>query len=134
MRSPQPVPQPGLPEHVTILLGLPLGRTVRPMPAMKAFLNAVAVGILLFLVWDVLSAGWQPVDAALSALHDKTGGFAPVFGYGGLFLAGLSVGLLGLVGYDSYLRRAAQRPIGGPGAMSVTENPGPVRGIAGWPC
>ena len=114
----------------TILLGLPVGRTVRPMPAVKAFLNAVAVGILLFLVWDVLSAGWAPVDSALTGLHDKTGGFAPVFGYGLLFVAGIAVSLLGLVAYDGYLRRTAQRS-GGPGAMAVAERPD-VRGVAAW--
>src|SRR5882757_3966247 len=85
---------------VTIVLGLPLGRLRRPMPSLKLFLNATAVGILLFLVWDVLSAAWGPIDGALVAVHTNTGGLGPVFGYGGLFTLGLAVGLLGLVGYD----------------------------------
>ena len=46
----------GLVAGTTILLGLPVGRLRRPAPQLRTFLNAVAVGILLFLVWDVLSA------------------------------------------------------------------------------
>jgi zinc transporter, ZIP family len=116
---------------VTIILGLPVARINRPMLGLKAFLNAVAIGVLLFLIWDVLSAAWEPVDAALAGLHEHTGGFGPVFGYGVLFVAGLGVGLLGLVGYDSYLRRSVRRvEVGGPGAMSVAERP--VRGLATW--
>jgi ZIP family zinc transporter len=115
---------------ITIVIGLPIGRLRRPMPALKLFLNAIAIGILLFLVWDVLSAAWAPIDSALAAVHDHTGGLRPVFGYGLLFAAGLSLGLLGLVAYDRYLSRAA-RPIG-PGAMSVHERPGRSMSVAHW--
>jgi len=97
---------------VTILIGMPLGRMRRPAVSLKIFLNAVAVGILLFLVWDVLSHAWEPIDTALSALHDKTGGYGPVFGYGSLFTAGLAVGLLSLVAYDHYLGRAKKSGTG----------------------
>jgi ZIP family zinc transporter len=118
---------------VTIVLGLPVGRMRHPAPALRVFLNATAVGVLMFLFWDVLAAAWGPIDAALSANHGGTGGLAPVFGYGGLFAAGLSVGLLGLVGYDRYMARAAADPgRGGPGAMAVTERPARSRGVATW--
>jgi ZIP family zinc transporter len=50
---------------LTIYLGLPLGRVRASMPRLKAGLNAVAIGILLFLLWDVLSQAWEPVDQAL---------------------------------------------------------------------
>ncbi|MCW2497770.1 ZIP family metal transporter [Jatrophihabitans sp.] len=91
---------------VTIVIGIPLGRLRTPAPRLKHFLNAVAVGILLFLVWDVLSHAWEPIDTALGNVHTHTGGLAPVFGYGGLFVGGLGAGLLSLVGYDRYLDRA----------------------------
>jgi hypothetical protein len=55
---------------VTIVLGMPLGRLRRPIPSAKVILNGVAVGILLFLVWDVFSAAWEPLDVALGAHHD----------------------------------------------------------------
>ncbi|HKF34514.1 MAG TPA: ZIP family metal transporter [Jatrophihabitantaceae bacterium] len=120
---------------ITIILGLPLGRLRRPMPLMRLFLNAIAVGVLLFLVWDVLTHAWEPVDNALTAVHEHTGGLGPVFGYGALFAAGLSVGLLSLVAYDRYLARMKQPRRIGPGAMSVHERPSraiPRLGIAAW--
>jgi ZIP family zinc transporter len=116
---------------VTIVIGLPVARIKRPAPGLRVFLNATAVGVLLFLFWDVLGAAWEPIDSALTAVHDDTGGLGPVFGYGALFAAGLSVGLLGLVGYDRYMGAVAQRGgRGGPGAMAVTERPS--TGIASW--
>ena len=109
---------------VTILIGMPIGRLRRPLPQLRVFLNATAVGVLLFLIWDVLSAAWSPIDEALSAAHEHSGGLSPVFGYGALFAGGLAVGLLALVGYDRYLNRLdARRRTVGPGAMSVYEQP-----------
>src|SRR5512135_2759816 len=84
---------------VTILLGLPVGRMRRPAPRLRMMLNAIAVGILLFLVWDVLSAAWEPIDSALSDFHAGDGGLGAAFGYGLLFAGGISVGLLSLVAY-----------------------------------
>lgn len=120
---------------VTILIGLPVGRLRSMSPGLRVFLNAAAVGVLMFLFWDVLSAAWEPVDGALGAVHDHSGGLGPVFGYGTLFAAGLAVGLLSLVGYDRFLARARRPEPGpriGPGAMSVAELPARRRGIATW--
>ena len=126
----------------TILLGLPVGRLRRPAPSLRAFLNAVAVGILLFLVWDVLSAAWKPIDAALGRIHDGHGGAATAAGYGVIFAAGLAVGLLALVGYERWMARAARRggtgPAQGaavkfgPGAMNIDEMHASPRGITAW--
>src|SRR5659263_655008 len=95
---------------VTILLGLPLARLRRPVPGLRVFLNATAVGVLVFLAWDVFSAAWEPIDAALTAVHEGNGGLGPVAGYGALFTAGLTVGLLGLVGYEAWMRRRDPAP------------------------
>ncbi len=124
----------GLIAGVTIALGMPIGRLRRPVPSLRLFLNATAVGILLFLVWDVLSAAWEPIDVALAAVHDHSGGLGPVFGYGGLFAVGLSVGLLALVAYERYLDRVGRSAPrgGGPGAMSVAEQPVGALAIARW--
>jgi ZIP family zinc transporter len=104
---------------MTILLGLPLGRFRRPAPGLRLFLNALAIGILLFLVWDVLSHAWEPVDTALSNLHDHKAGLGPVLGYGALFFAGIGIGLVGLAYYERFLARGARRY--GPGAMNAGE-------------
>ncbi|MHA3703243.1 ZIP family metal transporter [Jatrophihabitans sp. YIM 134969] len=122
----------GLIAGVTIVLGLPVGRMRRPAPTLRVVLNATAVGVLLFLLWDVLSAAWEPLDNALGATHEGTGGWGPVAGYGALFAGGLAVGLLALVAYDRRMARAtSSRNAGGPGAMAVSERPA-ARGVASW--
>src|SRR5580765_2307509 len=114
---------------VTILLGMPVGRLRRPVPTMRLMLNAIAVGVLLFLVWDVLSAAWEPIDGALTRYHDEKKGLADAFGYGALFVGGLAVGLLSLVAYEKYMgrRRGLPQPPAGPapsgGGVAVLTKP-----------
>jgi len=107
---------------VTILLGLPVGRLRRPAPALRLLLNGTAIGILLFLVWDVLAHAWEPIDEALAAIHDGSGSLSPVLGYGALFAGGLAVGLLSLVAYERRMLRppAAVSSHPGPGARGDT--------------
>ena len=128
----------GFTAGVTILIGLPLGRVRAPRPGTRQFLNALAIGILLFLLWDVLVHAFEPVDNALSKLHDGTGGIAPVAGYAALFFLGITVGLGSLVLYEGWLagrartaREAAPRPFG-PGAMAPGELTATRAGISGW--
>jgi ZIP family zinc transporter len=122
---------------VTILLGLPIGRMKRPAPSMRVMLNAVAVGILVFLVWDVLSAAWEPIDGALSDFHAGDGGLGSAFGYGVLFVAGLAVGLLSLVAYERWMQGRASAPgdpiesVTGVGTAAVATAP-PRTGLATW--
>jgi ZIP family zinc transporter len=121
---------------MTILLGLPLGRLRRPVPRLRHFLNAVAIGILVFLLWDVLSAAYEPLDTRLTAIHDHTGGIWPVIGFGALFFAGIGIGLLSLVYYERLLsrpRRVQPRSAGAAVATEIDDAPKvPVRGVAGW--
>jgi ZIP family zinc transporter len=123
----------GLIAGATILLGMPLGRLSRPMPSLRVVLNAVAVGVLLFLLWDVLTEAWEPIDEALTPGDEHGRHLGQAVGYGALFAAGIAVGLLGLVAYDRWMARAARNTgRGGPGAMAVTERPARLRGIATW--
>lgn len=96
---------------VTILAGLPLGRVRALRPGTRLGLNALAIGILVFLVWDILVHAYDPLDAALRRLHDGAGGIGPVAGYGVLFFLGLGTGLMTLVHYERWLagRRSAAR-------------------------
>jgi ZIP family zinc transporter len=105
----------------------------RPSDALRVILNAVAVGVLVFLVWDVLSAAWEPIDGGLAAHHESGAGLGSTFGYGLLFVAGLSVGLLGLQQYEAWMGRHVRRSRQslGPGAMASEELAG-RGGIAGW--
>jgi len=80
----------------TILLGLPIARVPHPAPALRTMLNAGAVGVLIFLIWDVLSHAWEPIDAALSQRP-----FPPALWLdGGLLVLGLVVGLLGVTLFE----------------------------------
>ncbi len=88
----------------TILLGLPVGRLRTPAPRIRALLNATAIGILLFLLWDVLAAAWEPVDTALSD-HQ----YASAVGNGLVLAAGFAVGLAGLVYFDRWIAARQQR-------------------------
>jgi ZIP family zinc transporter len=85
----------------TIVLGLPVGRLRAPAQWLRVLLTSSAVGVLVFLVWDVLSAAWEPIDAALSGATG-TGSLA---GSSVLFVLGISAGLLSVVGYDRFLSR-----------------------------
>jgi len=87
----------------TIFLGLPIGRVRAPMPRTRALLNALAVGILVFLLWDVLAHAWEPVDGALSG---KRYGTALTDGL--VLAAGTGLGLLGLVYFDRWVARRAK--------------------------
>jgi zinc transporter, ZIP family len=93
---------------VTILIGMPIGRMRAPAPGLRVMLNSIAVGVLVFLVWDVLSAAWEPIDTALGSIHDGDGGYGNAFGYGSLFVVGLTVGLLSLVWWERYMARRAR--------------------------
>ena len=93
---------------VTILIGMPVGRMRRPAPSLRLVLNSVAVGVLVFLVWDVFSAAWEPIDENLASFHKGDGGLGKAIGYGALFVGGLTAGLLGLVAWERYMARRAR--------------------------
>lgn len=95
-----------------IVIGLPIGRLRRPAPQLRLVLSSTAVGVLLFLFWDVMSAAWEPIDTELAAVHAGNGSVGPILGYGALFVGGLSLGLLGLVAFDRHMARST-RPGGG---------------------
>ena len=52
---------------VTIFIGLPVGQLRAIGPSGRAFMSSVAVGILLFLFWHVLTAAAEPIEDALKA-------------------------------------------------------------------
>ena len=104
----------------SIFLGLPIGRMRRPAPQLRQFLNALAIGILIFLIWDVLAHAYDPITVAVGQLHHHTGSLSTVIGYTLLFFGGLGVGLMSLTYYDKFLKRHKPRP-SGPGAMTTSE-------------
>lgn len=101
---------------LTIFLGLPLGRMQNVTAGTKAFMAAVATGILLFLFWDVLSGAVEPIEEALTSGRD--GRFLWL---SFLLTAGFLVGLMSLVYYDLWMKRRRRRAFLGPGAASTAE-------------
>ncbi len=103
----------------TIFLGLPIGR-VRGLPApARAGLSALATGILLFLLWDVLSGAVGPVEGALEA--HRWGRFAWLAALGA---GGFALGLMSLVHYSEWMKERANRRVSalvGPGAAAADE-------------
>src|SRR6266705_1549019 len=93
----------------TIFLGLPVARMHGLPKPVQGFLNAFATGILVFLLWDILSHAGGPVEVAIS--EGQPGTFAAM---AIIFAAGIGVGLLGLVYFNrsifSHLRHGSGAP------------------------
>ena len=93
----------------TIFLGLPVARMHGLPKAVQGFLNAFATGILVFLLWDILSHAGGPVEAAVES--GQRGQFAAM---AAIFAVGIAAGLLGLVYFNrsvfSHLRHGAAAP------------------------
>src|SRR4051812_26499666 len=89
----------------TIFLGLPLGRIRQPVPRLRAGLNAAAIGILVFLLFDVLAHANEPVEEALTAATGGEGTWTRFVGLVAVFALGVSTGLLSLAYYDRARRR-----------------------------
>ena len=101
---------------LTIFVGLPIGRVRSTSPVLRAALSSIATGILVFLFWDVVSHGVEPVEGHLEA--HSWGAFA---GYAALFAFGFAAGLMSLVYYDSWLKNKRATPLVGPGAAAADE-------------
>jgi ZIP family zinc transporter len=102
----------------TIVLGMPIGRLKLGPPA-RAALSALATGILLFLLWDVLTGAVEPIQAALDARHWGRFSWLAALGVGGFAL-----GLLALVYYSEWMKARSGRratPLVGPGAAALDE-------------
>jgi len=105
----------------TILLGLPLGRVRNADVRLKAGLSALATGILIFLLYDVLSHGVDPVESSLqSAVHDG-GSWFDFAGLAAVLGVGAALGLMSLVYYDRWMARQREKSMLGPGAASAAE-------------
>jgi zinc transporter, ZIP family len=88
---------------LTIFLGLPLVFLKQLPPSLKVFLNMLATGILIFLLFDVLSKASDPINASLNEVrthHTGTGVFSlNVF----LLVLGIGLGSVGLVYFNRLL-------------------------------
>ncbi len=87
----------------TIYLGLPLAFLKRISTSTRAFLSMLATGVLVFLLYDILSKASEPIGDALGEVrkqHTGTGNFLLDL----LLLAvGVGLGSVGLVYFNKYV-------------------------------
>jgi zinc transporter, ZIP family len=90
----------------TIFLGLPLAVLQNVSSKKKGFLNAIAIGILVFLIIDVFGHAWDSVgNVAQDTFSGKVAFSTGVSTILALF-GGLAIGLLGLVFYEErYMKK-----------------------------
>src|SRR5258706_15802034 len=103
----------------TIFLGLPIAR-MRGLPtAVQGVLNAFATGILVFLLWDILTHAAVPVETALAQWTGNQGtrvqlGPGPFVLMAVIFAVGIGAGLIGLTYFNraifGRLRHGAHTP------------------------
>jgi len=79
----------------------------------QGFLNALATGVLVFLLWDILSHAGAPVTEAIDAA--RSGSSGPFVALVIIFGGGIAIGLLGLVYFNGLLIGHVKE---GPGAPS----------------
>jgi zinc transporter, ZIP family len=99
----------------TIFLGLPVARMHNLPKTVRGLLNAFATGILVFLLWDILSHAGGPVTAAVEQHKNFT--FA---GLALIFAAGVGAGLMGLVYFNRTLFGRIRHGAEAPAARSLT--------------
>jgi ZIP family zinc transporter len=92
----------------TIFLGFPIA-LMKTSQKNKAFLNALAIGILVFLVVDVFGHAWETVT---NAVANSFAGKVPMANGIALLIAmfaGIAIGLIGLALYESrYMKTTAK--------------------------
>jgi zinc transporter, ZIP family len=99
-----------------IFVGLPMGRMHWLDARVKCFLSSIATGILLFLLWDVLTSAVDPVETAL-----KDGRAGRFLWLATLLAVGFAVGLLSLVAYDGWMKRRRRKAFVSAGAAAATD-------------
>ncbi len=105
---------------VTIFLGLPVAKIRRVAPQVMAFLNSLAVGVLFFLLFDVIKQASEPIQDALRNAQSGGGDPNEFITLLLVFVMGLSVGLVGLVyGTRSFIRGAKEAAGHSPLALSL---------------
>jgi ZIP family zinc transporter len=106
----------------TIYLGLPVGRLELLSSRARVALAMFSVGILTFLLVDVLSHGFSISEQAVAAFHDGTGSLIRAVGLALLLVGGFALGSAGLGILERRFRPAgpARPPIAG-GATDVID-------------
>lgn len=84
----------------TIFLGLPVARLRHVTAKAKAFLNAIATGILIFLLVEITGHLLEGIEDLIKEAMAGSASWLGVWHSSGLFVLGFSLGLLGLVAFE----------------------------------
>ena len=101
----------------TIFLGLPVARSRRFSPEIIAVLNALAIGILLYLVIEIARNATAPITQGIVAW--KSGVSAFPFALAAVFVAGLLLGLVGLGSAATHFTKKAAAHAPSPVLLSL---------------
>ncbi len=85
---------------VTIFLGLPVARLRNVTPKLKGFLNAASTGVLIFLLVEITGHCLEEIEELVKGAMAHGASLHEAYQYGGLFVLGFSLGLLGLVYFE----------------------------------
>ncbi len=85
---------------LTIFLGLPIAFLKQTPQSLKVFLNMLATGILIFLLYDVVSKASEPITAALVQVRTQQTGMDIFLLDLFLLIFGLGLGSVGLVYFN----------------------------------
>lgn len=109
----------GLFAGATIFLGLPVAKIRTLSPTTKAFLNAISTGILIFLLVEITGHVVEQIEEMVETWATGAGGSGwIVTQYLGLFVAGFSMGLLGLVFFEERFLGSAKDETADPGVRA----------------
>jgi len=101
---------------LTIYLGLPLAFLKNSPQSLKVFLNMLATGVLVFLLYDVISKASDPITTALDQVRTQHTGLALFSLDVALFILGVGLGSVGLVYFNRYVfgrvRASTKAPVG----------------------
>ena len=84
----------------TIFLGLPVAGVKNLSANKKGLLNALALGILVFLIIDVFSHAWESTEDSVKAATGQTGSISEAILSLVAMFGGVAIGLIGLVLYE----------------------------------
>ena len=107
----------------TIYLGLPIGRLELVSSRMRVALAMFSVGILVFLLVDVLGHGFEIAEDAVTEFHAGDASFGHAAGLALLLVGGFSLGSAGLGILERRLRTAAPLPPIAGGSTEVLTAP-----------
>jgi ZIP family zinc transporter len=94
----------------TIYLGLPVGRLELVGSRIRVALAMFSVGVLVFLLVDVLGHGFEIAEEAVTEFHEGSASFGHAAGLALLLVGGFSLGSAGLGILERRLRTAAPLP------------------------